>query len=72
MMIMTMMGLTLGLLVRVLFLFSLMNLMVMLESPLVVLDNLLVMLVAWCLEFLSQQESSQVVTLFYWSCLYQN
>ena len=42
-MILTMMSLTPGLLVRALFLFTLINLMVVLDTSLVVLDHLLVM-----------------------------
>ena len=61
MMSLTMMGLTLGPLVRLLFLFTLMNTLFVLENPLVVLTNLLVVSVAWGLKFLSQQESSHSV-----------
>ena len=59
-----MMGLTLGLLVRAVFLFALMNTLVVLENPSVVS-------VAWGLSFPPQQELSQLVTLLCWSCSYQ-
>ena len=67
----TMMGLTPGQLVRALLLFTLMSSLVALETPLVVLETPLVVFVAWGLVFLSRQESSQLVTLFCWSCSYQ-
>ena len=60
----TMMGQTTGPLVRELFLFTL-------ENTLVVLVHLLVVFLAWRLEFFSQQELIQLVTLFCWSCLNQ-
>ena len=56
MMSLTMMGLTLGPLVRALFLFALKNLLVVLTNPLGVLMTLLVVFVAWVLAFLLQQE----------------
>ena len=71
MMSLTMMVLTPGLLVRALFLFALMNPLVVLETPLVMLTNMLVMSVAWGLAVFFQQESIQLVTLFRWLCLYQ-
>ena len=46
-----MMGLTMAPLVRPLFLFALINLLVMLETPLVVMKNPLVVSVAWGLVF---------------------
>ena len=64
MMSLTMIGLVLGILVLSLSLFALMN-------PLVVLAIMLGMSVAWVLAFLSEYESTQLVTLFCWSCLYQ-
>ena len=64
MMSLTLMGLTPGPLVRALFLFALKN-------PLVVFTTLLVVFVAWGVLFLSQQESSQLLALFRWLCLYQ-
>ena len=67
-----MMGLTPSPLVRVLFLFTLMNLLVVLDTPLVVLTNPLVVSVAWGLEFFFRQKSSQLVMLFCWSCSYKN
>ena len=51
MMSLMMMGLTPVLLVRALFLFALMNPLVVLETPLVVLTIPLVMFVIWGLEF---------------------
>ena len=66
-----MMGLTLGPPVHALFLFTLMNPSVVLETPLVVLTNKLVVSMAWGMEFLSQQELIQLVMLFRWLCLYQ-
>ena len=71
MMSLAMMGLTLGPMVRVVFLFTFMNPLVVLETPLVVLNILLVVSVVWGLKFLSWQESIQLVTLFHWPCLYQ-
>ena len=71
MMSLTMMVLTPGLLVRALFLFALMNPLVVLETPLVMLTNMLVMSVAWGLAVFFQQESIQLVTLCRWLCLYQ-
>ena len=50
-----MMGLTPGPLVRALFLFSLMNPLVVLDTLLFVLDNLLVVSAAWGMAILSQQ-----------------
>ena len=61
MMSLKMMGLTLGFLVRVIFLFALKN-------PLVVLVITLVMFVAWVLEFLVYKESRNLVTFFRWLC----
>ena len=52
-----MMGLYLGTLIRALYLFAPMNLRVL--------------SVAYGLAFLSRQESSKLVTLFSWLCLYQ-
>ena len=66
-----MMGLTPGPMVCALLLFALMNMLVVLETLLVVLAITLVVSVTWGLAFLSRQESSQLVTLFCWSCLYQ-
>ena len=66
-----MMVLTPGPLVRALFLFALMIPLVILETPLVVLTNMLVVSVVLGLAFLSWQESSKLVTLFRWLCLYQ-
>ena len=78
MMSLTMMGLTSGLLLRSLFLFASKNLLVvlttslvMLTTPLVVLTIPLVVFVAWVLEFLFRQESSQLVKFFRWLCPYQ-
>ena len=64
MIILTMMGMDPGPLVRAFSLFALMN-------PLVVLTIMLVVSVAWGLEFLSRKESSQLVTVFRWSYLHQ-
>ena len=64
MMSLKMMGLDPGLLVHALLLYAMINLLVVLENPLVVF-------VAWGLDFFPQQESSQLVTFFHWSCLYQ-
>ena len=66
-----MMGLTLVPPLHALFLFTLMNPSVVLETPLVVLTNKLVVSMAWGMEFLSQQELIQLVMFFRWSCLYQ-
>ena len=52
MMSLKMMGLTLGPLVRVIFIFSLKNILVLLTTLLVVLTTPLVLFVAWGLEFL--------------------
>ena len=60
----TIMGMNPGLLVRKLFLFDLVNLLVMLTIPLVVF-------LAWVLAFFFQLEYSQLVTLICWLCLYQ-
>ena len=65
-------GLTLGPLVRALLLFTLINLLVVLETSLVALTITLVVSVVWGLEFLSQQKLSQLVTLFCFLCLRQN
>ena len=51
------MGLTMGLLVREIFLFAS-------EITLVMLTTMLVVVVAWVLIFFSQLESSTIVTLF--------
>ena len=58
-----MMGLNPGPLVRAIFPFDLMNLLVVLETLLVLLTNPLVISVAWGLPFTPQQDSSQLVTL---------
>ena len=60
-----MMGLDPSPLVRTLLHFALVN-------PLLVLDNPLVMFVAWALALFLQLESSQLATLFHWSCFYQD
>ena len=52
MVILSMMVLSLGMLVRGLFLFALNNLLVVLATPLVMLMILLIVFVAWYLEFL--------------------
>ena len=67
----TMMGLTPVTLVRALLFFALINLLVLLYTPLVVLKIPLAVFVTWGLEFFPQQESSQLVMLFLWSCSYQ-
>ena len=59
MMSLTMMGLTMGPLVRALFLF-------VFKIPLVVLMIMLVEFVVWGLAFLFRQKSSQLVTLCRW------
>ena len=64
MMSLTMMGVTLGLLARALFLFPLMN-------NFSVLANMLVMPVSWGWELFYQQELSQLLTLFCWMRSYQ-
>ena len=66
-----MMGMTLVPLVRALSIFALKNPLVMSKTPLVTLKAQLVVFVAWGLEFLSRQESSQLLSLFCWLCLYQ-
>ena len=63
-----MMVLTPGLLVRALFLFALMNPLVVLETPLFTLAITLVVSVAWGLEFLSRQELFLLVIFLLWSC----
>ena len=65
MMRLTIMGLTPSLMVCAIFFFDFIN-------PLVVLNNTLVVSVVWGLEFLSRQESSQLMKFLRWSCLYQN
>ena len=64
MMSLKMIGLTPGTLVRAIFLFAFMN-------PLVVLETLLVVSVAWGLAFFPCQELSQLVTFSCWLCSYQ-
>ena len=71
MMSLTMMGLNTGPLIHSLFHFALMELLVVLETLLVVLKITLVVSVVWGMVFLSQKEFSQSVTLFRWSYLYQ-
>ena len=71
MMSLMMMGLTPGTLVHAFLLFALMNLLVVLNTPLIVLTNILVMSVAWALEFCHQQESNQLMTFICWSRSYQ-
>ena len=60
-----MMGLTPGPLVYALFLFALMNPLVVLETPLFTLAITLVVSVAWGLEFLSRQELFLLVFFFF-------
>ena len=64
MMSLTMMGLTLGPLIRALLPFTLKNPLVVLTTLLVVLPTLLVVFVAWGPAFQFRQESSQLVALF--------
>ena len=71
MMSLMMMGLTPGTLVHAFLLFASINLLVVLKTPLIVLTNILVMSVAWALEFCHQQESKQLMTLICWSRSYQ-
>ena len=59
------MDLYLVFLVRAIFHFAMKNLLVLLNNP-------LVMSVAWGLSFLSQQELSQLTTFLLWLCSYQN
>ena len=65
------MGMTPGPLVRALFTFDLTNPLVVLETRLVVLTNILVVSMAWGLGFWSRQKSIKLVKFFNWSCLYQ-
>ena len=69
MMSLTMIDQTPGPLAYAIFLFSLMNPLVVLTIPLVVFTTLLVVFFAWGMDFLFRQEFIQLVMLFRWSCL---